>query len=98
MEIKVIKEAIKDEIYFREHAIEKMVERNIDEEDVIQSIKNGEIIEEYPEDKYGPTCLIFGQTQKGRPLHVLVSYTRPIWVITTYEPEESKWIDFKIRR
>ncbi len=94
----IIQEAINDEIYFREHAIQKMVERNINDEEVIQAINNGEIIEEYPDDKYGPTCLIYGQTNINRPLHVLVPYTKPIWVITTYEPDESKWIDFKIRR
>lgn len=34
----------------------------------------------------------------NRTLHILVSYTKPIWVITAYEPDEAKWIDLKFRR
>jgi hypothetical protein len=30
----------------------------------------GEIIEEYPDDKYSPSCLIYGKTEGGRELHV----------------------------
>ena len=96
--IKKIQQAVKKEIYFRQHAIEKMAERDINENDVEYVILNGKIIEEYPEDKYGPTCLIYSKTQSNRNLHVLVSYTTPIWVITTYEPNENKWINFEKRR
>ena len=32
-----------------------------------------EVIEDYPEDKYGPSCLILGFTVYGRPLHVQCS-------------------------
>ncbi|MEG4054235.1 MULTISPECIES: DUF4258 domain-containing protein [unclassified Microcoleus] len=34
----------------------------------------GEVIEEYPDDKYSPSCLIFGLTIANRPLHVQCSY------------------------
>lgn len=98
MKIEHIKKAIKKEIYFRDHAIQQMVSRKIDKDEIIQAILVGELIEEYPKDKYGPTCLIYGQTQMNRPLHILVSYTEPIWVITAYEPDESKWINYKFRR
>ena len=98
MEIQHIQSAIQQEIYFREHAIAKMLQRNITEFEVVEAIQSGKIIEEYPEDKYGPTCLILGTTQTGRVLHVLTSYTTPIWVITTYEPDLNQWIDDRIRR
>jgi len=64
------------------------------------SITNGSIIEDYPGDKYGPSCLILGLTKAERPLHVQCSYpTRVILkVITLYEPDESLWIDFRERR
>ncbi len=60
----------------------------------------GEIIEEYPNDKYGPSCLIFGTSSIGRPLHVQCSYpTRPlVKVITVYEPNPLEWINFRSRR
>jgi len=60
----------------------------------------GEIIEDYPEDKYGPSCLILGLTKTGRPLHIQCSYpSRPlIKVITLYEPDPDLWVDFRVRK
>lgn len=59
----------------------------------------GEVIEEYPNDKYGPSCLIFGFTIANRPLHVQCSYpSRPlVKIITLYEPDPKIWINFKLR-
>ncbi len=59
-----------------------------------------EIIEDYPEDKYGPSCLVLGFRKAGRPLHVQCSYpTRPlVKIITLYEPDPDLWIDFRVRR
>lgn len=51
------------------------------------------MIEDYPEDKYSPSCLILGFTENNRPLHIQVSkLDRPdLRVITLYEPEENEW-------
>jgi hypothetical protein len=59
-----------------------------------------EIIEDYPKDKYGQSCLILGFTKIGRPLHVQCSYpSRPlVKIITLYQPDPDLWIDFRIRR
>jgi len=68
--------------------------------DVKWVIANGEVIEEYPEDKYGPSCLIFGMTEEKRPLHIQCSYpSRPIIsIVTLYQPDPVRWIEFKTRR
>lgn len=59
-----------------------------------------EVIENYPEDKYGPSCLLLGFTSAGRPLHVACSYpSRPlVKIITLYEPDPEEWTDNRIRR
>lgn len=59
-----------------------------------------EIIEDYPEDKYGPSCLILGYTKVGRPLHVQCSYpVRPlVKIITLYQPDPDLWIELRVRR
>ena len=61
---------------------------------------HGEIIEDYPDDKYGPSCLILGYTKAGRPLHLQCSYSGhpPMKIITLYEPSADRWIDFRIRK
>lgn len=65
-----------------------------------EAIAAGEVIEDYPDDKYGPSCLIYGKTRAQRPLHVQCSYpSRPlVRVITLYEPDPEKWIDNRTRR
>jgi hypothetical protein len=85
---------------FSKHAVDQSILRQISVQDLRGAIANSEIIEDYPEDKYGPSCLILGFTQAGRPLHVQCSYpSRPlVKIITLYEPDPSRWIDFRVRR
>jgi len=82
------------------HAFERCVERDIWPDELKEVIISGEIIESYPEDKYGPSCLIWGITEKGRILHVQCSLN-PVWIITAYDPtlNPEEWdTNFKRRR
>jgi hypothetical protein len=90
----------RDQFEFSRHAVDQTVRRRIAVAEVRQAIVVGEIIEDYPDDKYGPSCLIFGRTIAGRPLHLQVSYpSRPIIkVVTLYEPDPDQWIDFRTRK
>jgi len=47
---------------------EKLRQRRIKAEDIEQAVKRGTIIENYPEDRRGPSCLILGFIGK-RPHH-----------------------------
>ncbi len=84
---------------YREHAIQRMFERDIFEEDVEDTIKNGEIIEEYFDDKPYPSFLTLKFWDK--PLHVVFAKNQEndeIIVITAYYPDKEKWSDdYKIR-
>ena len=71
------------------HCLERSIERSIEVEDIECAIESGEIIEYYPEDKYGPSCLILGYTKKRRPLHIQCSI-QPVWIVTCYDPSEKK--------
>jgi hypothetical protein len=82
------------------HAFERCVERDISPNELKEVILLGEIIERYPEDKYGPSCLIWGITEKRRILHVQCS-VNPAWIITAYDPtlNPEEWnANFKRRR
>jgi hypothetical protein len=85
---------------FSKHAVDQSILRVISVQEIRDAIQSGEIIEDYPNDKYGPSCLIFGITDDNRPLHVQCSYpSRPvIKIVTLYEPDEDLWIDHKVRR
>jgi hypothetical protein len=85
---------------FSKHAVDQSIIRDISVAEVEDAITSrSEVIEDYPEDKYGPSCLILGYTKAHRPLHVQCSYpSRPlIKIITLYEPDPGLWIDFRIR-
>ena len=94
------KKIAQSQFEFTQHATDQSILRRISVRELRDAIANGEVIEDYPEDKYGPSCLILGMTQAGRPLHIQCSYpSRPlVKIITLYEPDPRRWIDFKMRR
>jgi hypothetical protein len=85
---------------FTKHAVDQSILRHISVQELREAIFAGEIVEDYPQDKYGPSCLILGFTSGGRPLHVQCSYpVRPlVKIITLYEPDPGFWVDFRVRR
>ncbi len=96
-----IREKIEAEQFeFSKHAVDQSIIRRISVQEIREIFADAEVIEDYPEDKYGPSCLIMGKTREGRPLHLQCSYpSRPlIKIITLYEPDPDLWIDFKMRR
>ena len=99
--INEIRHKVQNEEYeFSKHATDQSIIRNIFVSEIKQAILNGEIIEDYPNDKYGPNCLIFGVTDQNRSIHVQCSYPSRdlIKIITVYEPNINDWIEYRIRR
>ena len=85
---------------FSKHALDQSILRGITVQELRETILDGEVIEDYPEDKYGPSCLVFGKAKSDRPLHIQCSYpSRDILkIITLYQPDPNQWIDYKVRR
>jgi hypothetical protein len=85
---------------FSRHAFRRVVERNISEQEIREAGSKGEVIEDYPADKYSPSTLLLGFTAGGRPLHFQVSFgDAPLAkIITIYEPDPNEWIDHRKRR
>lgn len=88
------------EFEFSRHALKRVVERNISEFEIKEVGRNVKIIEEYPGDKYTPSCLLLGFTNIERPIHIKVSLadTEFVKIITIYEPNKDEWIDYSKRR
>jgi len=98
-------QAIRDKVAsgdfeFSQHALDQSILRRISVKQFREACAVGEVIEDYPNDKYEPSCLILGFTEAGRPLHVQCSHpSRPlVKVITLYEPDPTQWLGFKQRR
>lgn len=83
------------------HAVDQSIIRNISVSEIEEAVSDQAlIIEDYPSDKYGPSCLILGYTKKARPLHIQCSYPSRslIRIITLYQPDPKLWIKDRIRR
>ena len=85
---------------FSQHAVDQSILRHISVQEIREAIAAGEVIEDYPGDNYGSSCLILGFTGMDRPIHVQCSYpSRPlVKIITVYEPNPNEWIENKQRR
>ena len=88
-------------IEWQTHALERMAKRGISTQIVKQVLLEGEIIEDYPDDKPFPTSLFLGWFQK-EPFHVVLALD-PLngycFVITVYRPDlEHFESDYKTRR
>jgi hypothetical protein len=79
---------------------EKLRKREVRAQDVEQAISTGEIVEDYPDDPRGLSCLILGFTGEGRPLHIVCGkIDDEVIIITAYEPNPEEWErDWKTRR
>lgn len=85
------------------HAQQERLEEDLDVVDIEEAIRNGVVLEDYPDDPRGPSCLILGYAA-GRPIHLVVGWAREREsgrriprVITVYEPQPPKWVDPRMR-
>ena len=88
-------------ILFLPHAIRQMsrADRMITAADVEAVLLRGEIIEEYPADVRGPSCLMLGSAIDGGPVHVVCApKDEYLAIITAYRPDPAQWTaDFRTR-
>jgi len=85
---------------FSQQAVDQSIVRRISVAEIREAFSCAEVIEDYPDDKYGPSCLLLGFAKSGRALHLQVTYpSRPtLKLITVYEPDPAGWIDFRSRK
>lgn len=88
-------------ILFLPHAVRQMsrFEPMISPQEVEKVILIAEVIENYPEDIRGHSCLLLGRGIEGRPVHVVCApKDEYLAIITAYLPEPSLWsTDFRER-
>ena len=94
--------ACKKKTLFMTHALDQMnsPERMISKDEVKEVVTKGRVIEDYPDDSRGHSCLMAGETRKQRTIHVVCCPKNEyLAVITAYVPSQEKWkSDLKTRR
>ena len=101
MKIKAIIDSIQTErINITHHARQEAKNDSLLLDQILYAAKNGEIIEDYSTDKPFPSCLIYGESKVGEPIHCVWAYdseTKISILITVYRPDPELWIDWKER-
>ena len=89
-------------VLFTRHALNQMnlSERMILRKEVCEAIESDEVVENYPDDPRGHSCLLKGSSRRGRVIHVVCAPKEDyLAVVTVYAPSLLDWEpDFKIRR
>jgi hypothetical protein len=97
-----VREAASKRILFLPHALAQMIslERMIAVEEVKAVIMNGSLVEDYPDDPRGHSCLLSGLGAAERPIHVVCAPKKDyLAIITAYLPSLEKWEeDWKTRK
>lgn len=91
-----IRQAAALKILFLPHAVQQMSrpERLISTAEVRHVVDTGEVIEDYPEDPRGYSCLLLGAGTDHRPLHIVCApKAEYLAIITAYLPSRDQWED-----
>ena len=100
--LEFIRRCIKErKILWTYHVNMRLKGRFISRTDILNSVSHFEIIEEYPEDKYFPSYLVYSQHEEN-VFHILFAIDMigdNVRIITAYRPDSQVWNeDFKTRR
>jgi len=58
------------------------------------------LLENYPTDPRGQSCLILGFTRAGLPIHLVCGHRdqEECLIMTIYRPDPRQWVDWRIRK
>jgi hypothetical protein len=98
-----VQQRIRDRLYRltahaeREREADRITIREIEEALLSERCQ---VVENYPEDPRGASCLVLGFTLPGLPIHAVCGIALPhmLIIITVYRPDPEQWIDWKIRK
>ena len=96
-----VRAAAQKRCLFLPHAIRQMSrpEHMITPTEVRTVVVNGDLIEDYPQDPRGHSCLLLGFGDGNRPVHVVCSpKDEYLAIITAYLPDPAQWSDDFRRR
>ena len=75
------------------HAHQEMVDEDVSMDEVRDVLLRATVVENYPEHKRGPCCLVCAQSSRGRYVHVVCTTALELAIIiTVYEPKSPKWV------
>ncbi|MCX5721931.1 MAG: DUF4258 domain-containing protein [Nitrospirae bacterium] len=96
-----VRAAGRKRLLYLPHAIRQMSrsDRMIAPEEVQTVAITGRLVEDYPDDPRGHSCLLVGPGDGGRPIHIVVAPKDDyLAVVTAYVPDPTQWSPDFLRR
>ena len=97
-----VKSARENYVLILPHALKQMSvpSRYIAVDDLQHALNNFEVVEDYPDDARGHSCLLLGWRKDGTPVHIVCAPRQEyLAIITAYPPQKESWSDdFRKRR
>jgi hypothetical protein len=77
------------------HADDERIAEGLTVSQLEFALSNCKIIEQYPDDPRGKSCLVLGFTPEGTPVHIVCGKnpSQHLILITVYVPTMPKWMD-----
>jgi len=90
------------EVRVSSHGYDELAADSIAVRDVLASVFDAAVVEDYPDYGKGPAVLVLQRDANGEPLHVLwgipIGYEAPAVLVIAYRPDPSRWSDDFITR
>lgn len=100
---KIIALAERHEIRISDHGYEELANDGIFVRDIVKSLPEAELLENYPDFHKGACVLVLQKDRDEKPIHAVWGIPRnetsPAVLITAYRPNPAKWTDnFRSRK
>jgi hypothetical protein len=83
------------DVRISEHGYDELAEDGLTAREVVGSIQEAVVVEEYLNYAKGPCVLLLQKDREGEPIHVVwgipKGHDKPVVLVTAYRPDPGRW-------
>jgi hypothetical protein len=98
----IIRLVTEGDVQISTHGYDELANDDIFVRDIILSVEDAVLVEDYPEFHKGPAALVLQYDEDGNPIHIVWGISKgtvsPAVLVTAYRPDPTRWSDDYLRR